>query len=302
MVFIKKQIVNDIIYYLLVKNERTKNKIEQNVLKRFRNYVEMYEYCKKHNIKTPEQELINIDLQERLLSKLKKLNSFRPLLTPTLESLKKKFEVNMTYNSNAIEGNRLSLKETYLVLEKGLTIHGKSVKEHLEATNHKEAIEEMEKLIYKKITEEDVLKLHQIILDKIKPKFAGVYRNGPVAITLSDHKPPKHTEIPKLMKQVFDLINNDSKGIDAIITASKIHHLFVFIHPFWDGNGRLGRLLMDIKIMQAGFPPVVLRKKDRPYYYEVLEDADKGDLAPLTTMIAKNAEISLDLYLKVLED
>jgi Fic family protein len=304
MVYIKKQVEEGRVYYLLVESKREGGKVVQTVLKRFGGAIEVLEYCKRHKLKPPKIELVEKKLAERIEKKLARLNSLRPLPKQTLESLRKKFEVEMTYNSNAIEGNRLTLKETYLVLERGMTIGGRSMREHLEATNHKEAILAMEEMVKqkRKVTEMDVLNLHAVILDKIKPEWAGFYRNGPVAITLAKHKPPSHKEVPKLMQEVVGLLNKKIEGVKAIEVAADIHHKLVFIHPFWDGNGRLARLLMNIKLMQAGFPPTILRKQERVSYYNALEKADDSELGPLTTMIAKDVEKALSLYLETFEE
>ncbi len=303
MVYIKRQVEDGRIYYLLVQSKRENGKVVQHVLKRFNGANEMLGYCKRHKIKAPKIELVESHLAERIEKMLEKLNSFRPLQKETLESLKKKFEVEMTYHSNAIEGNRLTLKETYLVLERGMTIGGKSMREHLEATNHREAILAMEKMIkQKRINEKEILDLHAIILDKIKPERAGFYRNGPVAITLAKHRPPSHKEVPNFMSEVLRLLNKEAKEVNAIEIAAEVHHKLVYIHPFWDGNGRLARLLMNIKLMQAGFPPTILRKQERTSYYKALEKADDGDFGPLTTMIAKDVLKALDNYLKTIEE
>jgi Fic family protein len=302
VVYIKKQVAAGRIYYLLVESRRKDGKVGQTVLKRFSGSGEMLDYCKRHGMKPPKIELVERHLAERLEKKLSKLDTLRPLPKQSLESLNRKFEVEMTYNSNAIEGNRLSLKETYLVLEKGITVGGRSMREHMEATNHREAIEAMERMANEgRISESDVLNLHAVILDKIKPEWAGFYRNGPVAITLAMHRPPNQKEVPEMMKGVVSLLNKKASGIKAVEIAAEVHHQLVLIHPFWDGNGRLARLLMNIKLMQAGFPPTILRKQERKSYYNALEKADSGDLGPLTTMIAKDVERSLDLWLGTFE-
>jgi Fic family protein len=301
MAFIRKKRVGGRIYYLLVESYRKDGKVRQRTLRNFHNANEMLEYCKANGIRPPEIEIIDGLLAGRIEKMLDRLNSMRPLNRDSLESLSKKFEVDMTYNSNAIEGNRLSLKETYLVLEKGLTIGGRSMVEHMEATNHREAILEMEKLVRKReITETDILNLHAIILDKIKQEWAGFYRNGQVAITMSKHRPPSHRDVPAMMGEVVALINKREKGAPAIILAAQVHHKLVHIHPFWDGNGRFARLLMNIVLMRAGFPPTVLRKKERKSYYDALEAADAGSIGPLATMIARDVERSLSLYLETL--
>jgi Fic family protein len=209
----------------------------------------------------------------------------------------------MTYNSNAIEGNRLTLRETWLILRKGMTIRGKTVQEHLEATNHLQAIELMENMTdrKKKITKRDVLELHASILDKIDPKNAGFYRHERVFIQGSQVVLPKWSIVPDLMKEVYLELNNKDKGTDAIISAVKVHYRTVRIHPFKDSNGRLARLLMNLRLMRSGFPPIVLRRQERRSYYSALEKADKDDLRPLTMLVAKDVEKALDLYLEAVE-
>jgi Fic family protein len=214
--------------------------------------------------------------------------------------MRDKFEVDMTYNSNAIEGNRLTLRETWLVLRKGMTIRGKSMKEHLEATNHVEAIEQLEKIVDSKIDvrEADVLNLHAIILDKIEPQNAGFYRHEQVYIEGSTVQLARWKEVPHLMQEVYHELNNKDPGIKAIYSAVKVHHRTVKIHPFVDGNGRLARLLMNLRLMRSGFPPTILRKEERRAYYSALEKADAGDFRALTMLIGKDIENALDLYLE----
>jgi Fic family protein len=302
MAFVRKKRKGSTYYYELVESERIGNKIRQRAIKYFPTLKEAEKYAKGHGIEMPEYlgEWMDGDLKERLNAKLEKLNKLRPLPPEAVKRLREKVEVDMTYHSNAIEGNRLSLRETWLVLRRGMTIRGKSVKEHLEATNHKEAIELLEKFADKKgaITEMDVLNLHAVILDKIDPQNAGFYRHENVFIEGSDLRLPKWTEVPKLMKPVYHEMNEEKEGIDAVYSAVKIHHGTVRIHPFVDGNGRLARLLMNLRLMRAGFPPTILRREERRAYYSALEKADKGDLRPLTMLIGKDIERALDMYLE----
>ena len=301
MAFIIERKKGITIYYELVETVRENGKVKHKMLKYFGSKKEMLDYCKRHKIKPPkhEESLLDKATAAKLEKKLAKLNLLRPLPENALKSLKKKFEVEMTYNSNAIEGNRLSLKETYLVLEKGMTIGGKSVREHLEATNHRDAILLLEKIADKraKITELDVLNLHAIVLDKIDPQNAGFYRREQVYITQSKHVPPKHKDVPKLMAAVISEINSTAEGAKAVESAVKVHFMIAWIHPFIDGNGRLARLLSNLRLMRAGFPPVVLQRKIRKTYYDALEKADEDDLKPLAQIIARDAEKALDLYI-----
>ena len=302
MAFIRKKSKGNSYYYELVESKRKGNKVMQKVLKYFPSLKEAEEYLKKENISIPINygDWLDNDLKERIEIKLSKLNNLRPLLKDTLDNLKEKFEIDMSYHSNAIEGNRLTLRETWLVIRKGITISGKSLEEHLEATNHSEAIELLEKLASKEenITEMDVLNIHAIILDKIDPQNAGFCRHSNVFIQGSALKLPNWRDIPLLMKDVYEELNVESKGIEAIYSAVKIHYDIVRIHPFIDGNGRLARLLMNFRLIRAGFPPTILRKEERRAYYSALEKADKGDFRALTMLIGKDVERALDLYIE----
>lgn len=305
MAFIRRRTRGNTYYYELVKNARENGKVVQTVLKYFPSKKEAEEFARKEGIQfnIDKMGLIEPQLEARLIKKLSALEKMRPLSPSILESLHDKFEIEMTYNSNAIEGNRLTLRETWLVLRKGTTIGGKTVQEHLEATNHLQAIELLEKILdrNKDITELDVLELHAVILDKIDPKNAGFYRHERVFIQGSQVVLPKWGMVPELMKEVYSELNNKDKGLDAIISAVKVHYRTVRIHPFTDGNGRLARLLMNLRLMRSGFPPMVMRRQERRAYYSALEKADKDDLRPLSMLVAKDVERALDLYLEAAE-
>jgi Fic family protein len=219
-----------------------------------------------------------------------------------VKKLREKFEVDLTYNSNAIEGNRLTLRETYLVIRKGITISGKSIEEHLEAKNHLEALEFLENLLVRKknISEEDILELHRLVMAKVDEEIAGKYRSQQVYIEGAVIIPPSPKKVPQLMKDVIKEINKKTKGIESIKSASRVHHLITQIHPFTDGNGRISRLLLNLKLMRSGFPPIVLKRTKRKSYYSALEKADLGDLYPITTLIANEVENSLDLWLSAI--
>ena len=301
MAFIRKKEKGNSYYYELVENTRVDGKVVQKVLEYFPTINEASEYAKKNGIEFPidKDEWIDESLGKILEEKFSKLNSLRPLSQSILERLRDKFEVDMTYNSNAIEGNRLTLRETWLVLRKGITIRGKSMKEHLEAINHAEAIEMLEKLADSKneIKEADVLKLHATILDKIDPQNAGFYRHEQVYIEGSTVQLAKWKDVPHLMQEVYKELNDPNKGINAIYSAVKVHHKTVKIHPFVDGNGRLARLIMNLRLMRSGFPPTILRKEERRAYYSALEKADANDFRALAMLIGKDIKKALDLYL-----
>jgi excisionase family DNA binding protein len=233
---------------------------------------------------------------ERILKKKRELDALRPFDKGALHRLQETFRVELTYNSNAIEGNSLSLSETKLVLEEGVTIGGKSMKEHLEATNHGKAIDFMEGLMRKKaIGEQDVLNLHAIILDRIDPENAGFYRRGAVRISGTDYSPPNAAKVPELMQDVYALLNRKGEPIEA---AAMIHQRFVDIHPFVDGNGRTARLLLNLYLMRNGYPPVILLRAERKKYIRtIMESRMEGDITPFANFVAKAVERSLDIHL-----
>lgn len=241
---------------------------------------------------------------KRLEEKLKKLNKLRPLPKSAVLKLREQFEIEMTYNSNAIEGNSLTLRETFLVLHEGITIKGKPLKDHLEATNHQEALEFLSDLIdHQKnatISEHLIKTLHHLITQKIEKEWAGTYRNAPVRITGTSHQPPDALELPHQMQEMIKWVSANQKKLHVVELAALLHHQFVHIHPFFDGNGRTGRLLMNVFLMQKGYPLAIILKNDRKKYYLVLRKADQGEYKPLIEFLAKAVERSLDIYLNTL--
>jgi Fic family protein len=243
---------------------------------------------------------IDENIYERILRKRKELDKLRPFNQGALKKLRETFDVELTYNSNAIEGNSLTLNETRLVLEEGITIGGKPLKEHLEVTNHQKAIEFVEMLVKKpKVEEIDVLNIHALILDRIDPQNAGFYRNCAVRITGTIYSPPNPAKVPNLIQDVYSLLN--SKPGEPIETAAMIHLKFVNIHPFVDGNGRTARLLLNLYLMRHGYPPVIILRAERKKYINSLMLAQtKNDYQLFIDFVAKAVERSLDIYLDCL--
>jgi Fic family protein len=243
-------------------------------------------------------------IKERLENKLKTLNSYRPLPKSALFKVREQFEVEMTYNSNAIEGNSLTLKETYFVINEGITIKGKPLKDHLEAKSHKEALDYLYELVQKNkintVSEVLIRSFNQIVIQDIDKEWAGKYRNSSVIIGGADYKPPEAMEVPRLMSNLVNWIRENKNKFHPIEFAAFIHYKLVAIHPFFDGNGRTARLLMNVILMQAGYPLVIILKNDRKKYYNILSKADHGDLVPFVHFIAQAVERSLDIYLKIL--
>ena len=245
---------------------------------------------------------------KKLTEKKKILDKRRPFDAALVKNLEEWFRIELTYNSNAIEGNTLSRAETALVVEKGLTIGGKSINEHLEATNTAAALDFIKEQIKRKpsdIKEKDILKIHEIILDRIDKENAGIYRRVPVRISGSGVVLPNPRKVQTLMDEFFSWIKNETK-MHAVELAAEAHYRFVTIHPFIDGNGRSARLLMNMILMMRGFPPAIIRKNDRLAYIKSLEKPQlvggEGDSKnDYFKLIAAAVDRSLNIYLKALE-
>ena len=240
----------------------------------------------------------------KLIIKKQRLDSFRPLPLELIKNLDKWFKIELTYTSNAIEGSTLTRAETALVVEEGITVKGKSLKEHLEATNHVEALDYVKTLVNKKrqdLTEEDLLEIHRLILNKIEAESAGRYRTQHARLTQSDVVLPNPVKVPELMQEFIKWLVSDNPD-HVIKIASDAHYKLVSIHPFSDGNGRTSRLIMNLLLMQAGYPPAVIRKEERLEYINSLEKAQKnGGLDDFYNLIYKAVDRSLDIYLEALE-
>ena len=248
--------------------------------------------------------MIMKDKLQLLTTKKQQLDGFRPLPPELVKNLDDWFSVELTYTSNAIEGNTLTRAETALVVEKGITVQGKSLKEHLEATNHVEALEYIKTLVGKTrdgITEDNIRDINRIILNKIEENNGGIYRTQHARLTGSTTILPNPVKIPELMKQFITWLRADNS--DHIVKiAADAHYRLVSIHPFSDGNGRTSRLLMNLLLMQQGYPPTIIRKEDRASYIDSLEKAQTGgELSDYYDLIYEAVDRSLDIYLEALE-
>ena len=233
--------------------------------------------------------------------KKKTLDNRRPFTEGELERLYEEFAVEYTYNSNAIEGNTLTLKETDLVL-KGLTVDQKPLKDHLEAVGHKEAFDFVRELVKEKrpLSESVIKQIHYFVLSD-KKEDRGVYRRIPVRIIGAQHEPVQPYLIGPKMEQ---LLLDYSESKDHIITKlARFHIEFEGIHPFIDGNGRTGRLLVNLELMKAGYPPIDIKYTDRVEYYNAFDAYHvKHDLSVMETLFARYINARLDIYLKALQE
>jgi len=241
----------------------------------------------------------------KLTEKKAILDQHRPLPPELVNNLEQWFLVELTYTSNAIEGNTLTRKETAVVVEKGLTVSGKSLVEHLEAANHAEALRNISNLAGGKpadLTENAILDIHNTILRGIDDSNAGHYRSIAVRISGSEVILPNPRKVPDLMAGfVADI--TAVKDLHAVELAAEAHYQLVTIHPFVDGNGRTARLLMNLILMQHGYPPALIRKRDRLRYIQSLEKAQLGgNKDDYYKIIAEAVNRSLDIYLKAVPD
>ena len=256
----------------------------------------------KRTIK-PDNNNFIIDLDDDYFDKVdnlkKELDSKRPLSKETLKSLKESINLEWTYNSNGIEGNTLTLRETQIVLE-GITVGGKSIKEHLEAINHEQAILYLDDLVKTEnpINEWNIKSIHQLILKGIDNDNAGQYRKENVIIKGAVHIPPDYLQLPELMEKLIINYNTWNK-YHPIIKAAILHGELVKIHPFVDGNGRTSRLLMNLDLMNSGYLPVIIKKESRLKYYEALDKAHTtGNYTDFVKLVT---ELEMEMLKKYLE-
>ncbi len=232
----------------------------------------------------------------------KKIDGYRPFSKKLAKSLHEKLLVEWTYNSNAIEGNTLSISETKVILE-GFTVGGKTMVEHLEAINHRDAILFMEELVSKKepITEWNLRNIHSLILKEIDKGNAGKYRRENVLISGAKHIPPKHYEILDLMQGLVEEYNGNWDDYHPVLRATLLHGEFVKIHPFVDGNGRTARLLLNFELMRNGYLPIIIKAENRAKYYEVLDVAHTTmNYEPFVVFVSGLVIESSELWLSVL--
>ncbi len=241
------------------------------------------------------------DIANRIERLKAALDALRPVPPQSLWRLRRWFDVELTYTSNAIEGNTLSAVETELVIDKGITIAGKPLKDHLEALDHYDAIGLMRELARagRPPTEADIRSLHAVVLRRSQPETAGRYadQNRFVRTDAGRHAFPSPVEVSPLMQAFAADLAEASQGYVAAFDA---HRRLVAIHPFNDGNGRTARLLMNLLLVRAGYPPVSIRPEDRPVYIQALADdqAGRGDAA-FQRLMAERLEATLAEYIEM---
>ncbi|BAU28486.1 Fic/DOC family protein [Aneurinibacillus soli] len=235
-----------------------------------------------------------------------KLDSLRPLPSEAVRNLEDVYRVEWTYHSNAIEGNTLSLVETKIVLEEGLTIGGKKLREHFEVINHAEAIEYVKTLATKQTElDERVLKdIHYLVLKGIDNQNAGQYRKINVRISGSQHLPPHFLKVPEDMQELVSWYYEQKDRLHPVELATRLHFKFAYVHPFADGNGRTARLLMNFILMSYRYPPTIIKAdpEKRIAYYQALEKASvENNIDDFIALVAQVVEESLYQYISAVE-
>jgi Fic family protein len=203
------------------------------------------------------------------------LDALRPLRGESIRSLMEALDVEMVYSSNAIEGNSLTLRETQLVLEQGITVGGKPLSDHLDAVRLSNAWAKTKSLadLHAPVTEAELLDLHSLVMGADDPQ-SGRYRNMPVFIKGAKHVPPNAAKVPEMMSRLF---SDTGYSLHPVTSSARWHYQIAAIHPFADGNGRTARLIMNLMLLRAGFPPLRIQPADRLAYYEALDRSNIAD-------------------------
>jgi Fic family protein/plasmid maintenance system antidote protein VapI len=267
-------------------------------MNRVREEIENSYILRKNSISKNLQTILDeIDILKKQLDNYREFDSFR---------IAQPLELEYTFESNRIEGNTLTLRETDLVINEGLTISGKSMREHLEAINHQEAIGYIKQLMERNFpfNERELLSVHNLILRGIIPEDAGRYRRVQVMIKGSVHMPPQPFLIAKKMEDYFLWFEDNKSKLHPVILAAEMHERLVTIHPFIDGNGRTSRLIMNLILLQNGYTIANIKGDydTRINYYQTLETAQTSDnKEDFLLFIAQTEKESLERYLSIIK-
>lgn len=233
------------------------------------------------------------------------LSALRPLTPRQIERLRPMWaadEVRYVYATNAIEGSSLTLGETYVVLEQGLTVGGKSLRDHLDAVDGKKALDYVYRLVDERavLTPRVLLDIHQIVVASSEAAWGGRVRDDARFIAGSMYVPPSPRRASDMLDEVFDAFARRRDSEHPVVLAADLHFGIVHVHPFKDGNGRTARLAMNLHLLQHGFPPLAIMPESKPRYIEALETAHFGDLEPFRSLIQSLERAELERYLAAL--
>ena len=237
------------------------------------------------------------------IDKLKtEIDKYRPLSQDALKQIQEYYKIGLTYSSNALEGNTLDLVETKVVLEDGLTINGKPIKDHLETIGHAAAFDFLLKLANKaSFTENDIKELHSLFYSKIDDAHAGCYRDKQVIVTGSDIDFPAPEKLESEMQSFIKNLPELKQRLHPVEYAAMVHALFVNIHPFIDGNGRVARLLMNLALLQAGYNITIIPPVVRADYIRALQSSNHNDFKPFINFISEMVYESQKEYLRIVK-
>jgi Fic family protein len=241
-------------------------------------------------------------LKDRIESRKSELDRLRPLSTVALAQLQKHYDVELTYTSNAIEGNTLTLRETAEVIEHGITVGGKSLRDHLEAVDHYQALQWMRQIAATAapLGEDTIRELHRRIVARSQSEIAGLYSELPRRIAGSPVIFPNPAKIPQLMQEFGGWLTVAPLDPE---TAFAAHFRLTAIHPFGDGNGRTARLLMNLLLIRGGYPPIAVRPEDRKAYLDALERGSLAeDLAPFQLLMHERLDATLAGYVNAVRE
>ncbi len=246
--------------------------------------------------------MCSLQILTRIDTLKNELNSYRPLTKSEVKRLREEFLINFTYNSNAIEGNTLTLQETALIINEGITIGEKSLREHFEVIGHREACLYLEELVKEQaeLSDKVIKDIHSLVLmDQRDSK--GVYRRVPVVIMGAAHTPPQPYLVPIRMEQLIQ--NYDQNNSNHIIERVARFHLdFEVVHPFIDGNGRTGRLLLNFELMKHGYPPINIKYSDRKKYYSCFTSYHtQKDPTEMVLLVAESVEAEIQRYIQIVK-
>jgi Fic family protein len=235
-------------------------------------------------------------------AKKSRIDRHRPLPPDSVRSLREDFAVRYAHNTTALEGNTLTLRETQVVIESGLVIAGKPLREHLEVVNVVDALRRVDDLVAepRPLTEDDLRDLHALLMQKLVDD-PGVYRTERVFIVGAMHVPPNPLKVPDLMAELAAELNEPGPGEHPVSHAARMHYRLVQIHPWSDGNGRTARMLSSVLAMRAGYPPPLYEATARQRYLEALSRADLGDLDEFVGVTAGAIEVMEDRYLALFQ-
>jgi Fic family protein len=309
MVFIRAKYITGEYYFYLVESRREGKLVHQDIVRYLGKQEDAERYARENNLKMPDTtrtlEKTERTLDEQIAQKKKTLDSLRPFPRVLEERLREELIILWTYHSTAIEGSTLSPKETATLLAEGIVVGNKPLTDYLAAKGHRDAVN----LVFswvdqgkEALSEADLLELHRAAMKNVIDAYLGAYRRVRVYIRGSSYTPPQPDQVPELMRGFLRELNINPERHGSIELAALTHIDFESIHPFVDGNGRMGRLLANWVLMKNGYPPVVITKGERLRYFKMLEVAQtKFVTYRVTRFFKQKVGAALDFYLKRLK-